>query len=139
MGGVAECLNVIGKAHHDLARYDSAAVYYQRSIELARQLGLKKLIRYNLHDMAGNSAVQGNHEDAYVQLQLYIEYKDSVLNEQTLSRVALLAAHIKEPKEAEESVPSAQAEEGIALQVLVGGLAVLCLLLLFLLFRRRKS
>lgn len=99
---LAECYNYIGKSNLKLNKTDVAENYFNKSLETAVRVRAKKMIRYNYYDLAQISNKRGDTKKAFELIQLYSDYKDSVIHDQGLLEIAHIESqNMKEKKENE--------------------------------------
>ncbi len=84
--GVAACSEILARAHLHTGQLDSARLYGLRSLQVARQTGLKVYIRDAGLVLSQVYAKANDYPNAYRYQQLFTTYKDSLASEDTRNR-----------------------------------------------------
>ncbi|GAA4470990.1 hypothetical protein GCM10023189_60700 [Nibrella saemangeumensis] len=87
--GVAFCSDILARAYLHTNRLDSARWYGLRALKVAQQTGLKEYSRDASQVLAEVYARSKDFGNAFQYQQLYMIYKDSLINENTTKKVAL--------------------------------------------------
>ncbi|GAA4408962.1 hypothetical protein GCM10023187_31530 [Nibrella viscosa] len=87
--GVAFCSDILARAYLHTNHPDSARWYGLRAFNVAQQTGLKEYSRDASQVLAESYARSSDFARAYQYQQIYMGYKDSLLNENTAKKVIL--------------------------------------------------
>ena len=79
---VASMCNYIAKSHLMLNRFDSAIIYAEESITLAKKIGLKETLRECYETLTKVYASEKKFPAAFIYQSFFILYNDSIFNEE---------------------------------------------------------
>lgn len=119
---------ILSRAYLKMKMPDSALHYARLGMETGEELGTLELIRDNALALANAYAYKNDYEKAYRFHNLYISYRDSMLNNEVKNRTAILEnSYALEKKEAQIALLSQQ--KILQQNTLIAVLAVLFLIL----------
>ncbi|GAA4466754.1 hypothetical protein GCM10023189_49360 [Nibrella saemangeumensis] len=81
---------ILARTYLHISRLDSAILLGKRSFDMARQIGHKEFCRDASALLAEAYAKQNDYKTAYQYRNFHLAYKDSLLNDETSRRVAVL-------------------------------------------------
>ncbi|MFN3315839.1 MAG: tetratricopeptide repeat protein, partial [Raineya sp.] len=131
-------LNGIGRVHFKQKDYAKAKEIYERSIEIAQKNNIKVAIKRAYEYLSDLYAEQKNYEKAFYYEKLANAYKDSLYNQKSNDRIAVLQSIFYDEKAQAEQKKEKEIQEGkirnqqiviIASSVVAVLLAVLTLML----------
>lgn len=88
----ASITSIIGHYHLDNKDVDEAEKDLQAALELARDLGLRRVIRHAYAGLVDIRLMQGNGDEAVVYLRRYYAVRDSLLNTSKIRQIVELEA-----------------------------------------------
>lgn len=100
--GEAKNLNNIANAHIRLGRLDSAIHYAELGLEIGRRLQTKIQIKESTEVLAQAYAQKNSYRLAYDYQQLYVQYKDSMMNEDVSRKIGRLESKLEMAKQRSE-------------------------------------
>ena len=135
----------IGRIHLARKQYSQADFHFQKSLQFALDAGLKKRLKEIYENLTELKAAQGQYQLALAYHQHLSAVKDSLYNDEALSRITSLQAQYENEKQARE-IEQLQNKANLlelrqrfyAFALLFALLAGL-LLLLFFRFRQKKN
>ena len=83
-------------------RYDLAIDYLSNSVELGKQVGSLQTVRSSAEYLYQSLRATGDHENALKSLELFMQVKDSLYNEQTTRKIAQLEMQFEFDKKQKE-------------------------------------
>lgn len=89
----------IGRAFIIKKRYKDADEYLKKSLALARELGLKRVIRHAYMALAELNVQQGNTTDGLSYMQSYYDVRDSLLNGSKTRQIVELETRFESEKQ----------------------------------------
>ncbi|MES2836090.1 MAG: tetratricopeptide repeat protein [Bacteroidota bacterium] len=100
--GIAILLGNIGSVYTELNELETALEYYDKSIKQSIAIGYKETIKDNYLNISKTYEKKGNYKKAYEFHTLYSQAKDSLINDESNTLIAEMAAkYDTEKKEAE--------------------------------------
>jgi adenylate cyclase len=80
--GIAKVYKNIGSINIKLGKFAEAKPYLLKGLELAKETGAKDVIKEAYRGLAELDSATGNWKDAFRNHQLFIQYRDSLVNEE---------------------------------------------------------
>ncbi len=144
--GLAENYTYYGDLYSSQNQYKQAIGWYQKSLELATRYRYTNLIQYSYKMLSENYESLKNEKEALYHFKKYVQYKDSLLNQDTNSKIAELEVRFetnkKEKQLAQNKNELLQKEiEAKKARFLILGLslcAIFFALIGYLIFRQQK-
>jgi signal transduction histidine kinase/DNA-binding response OmpR family regulator len=136
----ASIMSHIGRAWLDMGDYEKADQYLQSALELSRNIGLRRVVRYVYDGLVDLRVKQGRAEEAVEYLKNYIRVRDNLYGaSKTRQIIELEARHEIEKKvQAIKLLEQESRIQRMWRNFLVGGL-VLLLLASYLIFHLQRS
>lgn len=141
----ASITSIIGHAHVRSKEYRKAEDELQYALELARSLGLRRVVRHAYGGLVNIKLEQGKGDDAVVYLRRYYAVRDSLLNTSKIRQIVELETkHELALKEQNIKLLQSEAQiQRLQLNILIGAILVLVILSFGLLqwqrYRYRKN
>lgn len=138
--GVAETYTNIASLYQNQEQWKEARDYYLLSLPLSQDLGSKESLRYTYENLHKIEEALGNMGDAYRYYQLFIAYRDSIINiDQTRAQTELeLSYEYEKEKERDQLLQEKRDERARIILYSVIAFAVLILGFFALLYKRWK-
>ncbi len=85
--GKAESYTIIGKVNTELKKFPEARNYLNKGLALSKKRGLKELVKDNYEALAKLDSEIANWEGAYKNHNIYVLYRDSLLNKENTKKL----------------------------------------------------
>jgi serine phosphatase RsbU (regulator of sigma subunit)/Tfp pilus assembly protein PilF len=109
--GIAGIENNLGNIFELQHKLKEAEFHYREALKIARQINLKEYIRDFMQNLAVVLEKQGRYEEAFDMMVEFVDYRDSVLNEEKQLAVTEMATKYKvDQKEKENKILNQKAE-----------------------------
>jgi signal transduction histidine kinase len=97
--GESMCNSNIGIAYIHLGKTAEAREFLMGGLKIAREIGVKEVIRIAYSGLAQLDSTEGKFEDALVNFKMASNYQDSMLNESSDQRTAIMTELFERDKE----------------------------------------
>jgi two-component system NarL family sensor kinase len=109
--GIANVCHSLGIVNRQTGNAELAVRYFEKSLKIAEESGLRELKMNNYRELTELYSKQGNYALAYTNQSLFIAIKDSIYNEESMTKLAdLQIKYETEKKEGEIQELSRQRE-----------------------------
>lgn len=138
--GIAENYFYFGDLNFSQGKYAEAIIFYNKSLDIAKNNNYLDLIKNCFHVIAQSYEKLGNTKESLSNFKKYIQYKDSILNKETNTKIAELEIQFETTKK-EKQIIQQQAEAKQKNTYLIGlsALALLISLVGFLIYKQQKQ
>ncbi len=85
--GKAESYTIIGKVYTELKKFSEARNYLNQGLVLSKTRGIKELVKDNYEALAKLDSETANWEGAYKNHNIYMLYRDSLLNKENTKKL----------------------------------------------------
>ncbi len=137
--GRAENAVILGELYVQVNKYDEAIKKFNESLKLAKKMGNKHMAQYNYKKLSDIYQKMGNYEAAYKNLKEHKIYQDSILNNETKSKIAELEVKFESEKKDKEIIESKlKLKERNTQIIFIAGISLALLLMSFGLYRFQK-
>lgn len=141
---LANAYSNIGQVYVNLEKGDSALTYLERSLAIGKELGNPEILKNSYNGMYRADSALGRWKDAYDNYNLFVHYRDQMLNDEKTREVVTqqMTYEFEKEKAQQEAEQQAQlAEERFIKWSVVGGVGLLLLisLLIFNWYRLKQK
>lgn len=145
---IAYCYNGLGLTYYQLKAYETAEDFLQKGRDLAVAHGLKELIMENYQKMVKLDSARGNYPDAMAWQKKFFMLKDSLNDELRNKQISEIEARYKSEKKDKEILKLTRSQEVAAINqanertlflLTVSFLIILAVILIYAIFKRRKT
>jgi len=144
--GIAENFQNLGNLYFAQKKYPLAIDFYEKSLEMALKHRYLFLIQSNYKSIADSYELLKNPIEAFANFKNYSQYKDSLLNKETNSKIAELEIQFDTNKKEKQLVENknellqkeAEAKQRNMLLLTVSILAFFTIVIAFLIYRQQK-
>lgn len=144
--GIAENFQSLGNLYFAQKKYSLAIDFYKKSLEIALKHRYLFLIQSNYKSIADSYELLKNPTEAFANFKNYSQYKDSLLNKETNSKIAELEIQFDTNKKEKQLVENknqllqkeAEAKQRNILLLTVSILAFFTIVIAFLIYRQQK-
>ena len=99
---ITYCNNNIGRTYIYLGRYREAKEYLVKALSLSKGTNAKEEIKRAYQGLSKLDSAVGNYKEAFVHYKLYIDYKDSLLNEASRKQMVVIREQYESEKKDKE-------------------------------------
>ncbi len=143
-GGISQEYNHLGDIYTKLKKYVTAREYFKKSLQLSNNMSDKESLRSIYLGLSKLDSIQGGFQEAYENYKLYIVYRDSLNNEQTVRKSEGYKIQYEREKEeviakVEEAKKTAEIKRVRNLQYSVIGFFLLIAIFLYLNNRQKQK
>jgi signal transduction histidine kinase len=112
--GVATTCNNIGNIYTKQKKYKDASVYLNKSIALSNEIGSLEDIKEGYQNLTVLDSAQGNYKQALEHYKLYMAFRDSLVNDDNIKKMA--EAQMQFELDKRDALQKAQQEKKDAVQ-----------------------
>ena len=144
--GIAENYTYYGDFYTSQSQPKQAIVWYKKSLELATRNRYTDLIQYNYKKLSENYESLKDEKEAFYHFKKYTQYKDSLLNKNTNSKIAELEVRFETNKKEKQLAQNknellqkeVEVQEQKNMLITVSLLAIFIALIGYLIYRQQK-
>ena len=138
--GRAENLSLYGDIHRSMGEITAAIRYYNKCLQLSKQLNYTYLVQYSYEQLARMYERAGNPELAIDNYKKFYAYKDSIMSAETEVRITELQLDYEtEKKDRQITVSKLQIEERTNQLLFSGGLIILLVMASIWIYRNQRA
>lgn len=135
--------NNLGEINKNLGQYKEARFNYNKGLMLFKMIGYRQGIRNSYLYLSQLDSVLGNSDSAYKYFKLYVQVKDSIINQETNNQIAQLKVQYEtEKKDKEIEIKNRKIEkQKSSIRWVVSGfiLALLFTIIYFRIYNQKKK
>jgi tetratricopeptide (TPR) repeat protein len=145
-GKVSGILSNIGIVYIYLKKYKEARKYLDKSLEAAREFGVKETIRNSYKGLSELDSATGNFKSAFEDYKMYTLYRDSLDNEETRNKTiqeqlsyefdkkqaVAVAEHKKEMENQQAIAAEKSRKQNIVIGFVIAGLLLVIIFAIFI-------